>query len=89
MGPVPNGHDPDGLRLNTVEEPIGRNDDLAIRQVRKFGNVPTRHRKPLQPPLRVAANARGCAGIVAANVGNGSEKLDSLALNPERTAANC
>jgi len=39
--PVPHCHDPDGLTLDTIKEPVRRNDDLSIRQLWEFRDQTT------------------------------------------------
>jgi hypothetical protein len=41
LDPVPYGDYPDGLTLNPIKEPVRRNDNLAIRELREFRDQTT------------------------------------------------
>jgi len=59
---MPNGNDPYGPSLDTVEEPVGGHDDLSIREIGKLGDGAPGPRKLLeaaQDPLGPLAESCG------------------------------
>ncbi len=79
LGPVPDGDHPHRLAFRPVEEPVGRDDDFAVRKFRELREDAARGGKPLEPAqdgLHPGSKSRGGRWIVPANVGEGGEELD-------------
>ena len=75
---VPCCDDPHGRALDSIEEPVGPDDDLAIGQVRKLRDEAAGLRKPLQPAQGVAGSLpeRRCGlGILTPDICDCREKL--------------
>ncbi len=89
---MPDCDDPDGLRFNPIEEPIRRDHNLSIRQLREFRNQPPRLRIPTQPSKHAFGPKPELARrlrVVAVNVGQGRQELKTARRrepNPHRAA---
>ena len=75
---MPYGNDPDDLSLNPIEEPVRRNDDLTVGQVRELGDRAARLREAGKTPqlaLRFPTEPSGCIGVVSRDVADPLEEL--------------
>src|SRR6266851_9774004 len=70
LSAVPDGDNPCGAVQRTIEESIGFDDDLAVREIGKLWNPSAGVGKPFEAPenlLGAASQAQGRVGIVGAN----------------------
>jgi len=75
---MPNANHPDHLALDSIEEPIGPQDDLTVGQTREFGYVPAGSWEPREPtkrPLDLFAKSSCRRRVLASDVLQCGEKL--------------
>ena len=46
---MPDGHDPDDIPGDTIEEAVGSDDNFPVRESREFGDAAAGFRKLLEP----------------------------------------
>jgi hypothetical protein len=75
---VPYGDDPDRLALDSIKEPVRRDENLSIGQLREFRDQASRLRIPTEPSEHVLGPQPELPrrlGVVAVNVRQGRQKL--------------
>lgn len=78
---VPRCDDPHGRTLDSVEEPVGPDDDLAIGQIRKLRDDATGFGKLLQPAKGVVGSLLECRcglGVLTSDICESRKKLGSV-----------